>query len=52
MAQRCTYCGKTKKQHYDKDGNYTACVDRAGLRRALTERKGLRKEETKCNESE
>jgi len=32
MAQRCSYCGKTEKQHGGK-----ACVDVAGLRRALRE---------------
>lgn len=30
MAQRCSYCGRTKKQH-----NGIACIDREGLCRAL-----------------
>jgi len=30
MAQRCTYCGRTQKQHGGK-----ACVDVAGFRQVL-----------------
>lgn len=30
MAQRCTYCGRTKRQHFGK-----ACVDKVGLAKAI-----------------
>jgi hypothetical protein len=30
MRQRCSYCGKTERQHGGRP-----CVDQAGLRRAL-----------------
>lgn len=42
MAQRCTYCGRTRKQHKKP------CVDIAGFIRVLAERQEIKDGETVC----
>jgi hypothetical protein len=41
MAQRCTYCGRTKAKHKGPDGKYRACFDVERFKQALKEAHAL-----------